>query len=367
MTAAAADIFTKDNLLRIILSGLTLTVVVLGLVWLLKFSPRGIRPRRKRLGAAVLAVFAGVILAVVLARIWRGQADWIDRCYDWLRSNEVYINIFWTVVATAAVTLLGRIAERAMVLRCEQLEDRHRVRRGAEWIRIAALIIVVGVIWFRGVELGIFLGVVGAGLALSMQEVLLCLAGWAIIIVKRPFDIGDRIEINGNVGDVIDIRVFQTTLLEVGNWVGADQSTGRLINVPNSAVFRGMNANYTKGFPFIWNELTVTVTFESDWNRAKEIILEQAEQEAEKIEEEVRNRIENMQKHYAIRYQHLTPIVYTSIVDHGVSLTLRHICPARKRRGTSHAITEGVLRAFDGEKKISLAYPTTRFYDATRE
>jgi small-conductance mechanosensitive channel len=128
-----------------------------------------------------------------------------------------------------------------------------------------------------------------------------------------------------------------------------------------------LNANYTKGFPFIWNEQTIVVTFESDWKRAKAIILQQAQEEAEKIETEVRRQIQTMQSEYAIRYRHLTPIVYTQIADQGVALTLRYLCPVRKRRGMAHAVNEGILEDFAREPDIELAYPTTRFYDAQRE
>ena len=186
-------------------------------------------------------------------------------------------------------------------------------------------------------------------------------------MIKKPFDVGDRIEISGLLGDVIDIRVFQTSVLEVGNWVGAEQSTGRILNVPNSAVFRGFNANYTQGFPFIWSEQTIVVTLESDWKRAKEIISKRAEEEADKIESEVRRQIEAMRGRYAIRYDHLRPTVYTHIADHGVALTLRYLCPARKRRGFAHLINEGILKDFAREDSITLAYPTTRFYDTFRE
>jgi small-conductance mechanosensitive channel len=252
--------------------------------------------------------------------------------------------------------------------RAADLEGKHKARRAVSWVKILVLVVCVAPIWVSGTQqLGLFFGFLGAGVALSLQETLLCIAGWMLIIVKKPFDVGDRIEISGLVGDVIDIRMFQTSVLEVGNWVGAEQSTGRILNIPNSAVFRGFNANYTKGFPFIWNEQTIVVTFESDWKRAKDIVAKQAQEEADKIEHEVRRQIEAMRERYAIRYAHLRPTVYTHIADHGVALTLRYLCPARERRATAHLINEGILEDFSRESTIELAYPTTRFYDAFRE
>ena len=309
-----------------------------------------------------------LVLAIVLAWIWRQRVDWLKGATGWLLANQVYANIVWTALLIAAVYFAGHVIERALQKGATDLVGKHKIRRAMTWIRAVVLAVGLVAIWISGAgQTGVFLGVIGAGIALSLQEVLLCVAGWALIIVKRPFDIGDRIEFSGNVGDVIDIRVFQTSLLEVGNWVGADQSTGRIINIPNSAVFRKLNANYTKGFPFIWNEQTIVVTFESDWKRAKEIILQQAQEESQKIEAEVRRQIEIMQSRYAIHYSHLTPIVYTHIADHGVALTLRYLCPVRRRRGMAHLVNEGILEDFAREPDIDLAYPTTRFFDACRE
>ena len=362
MTAAVTELFTRENIPRIIMSGISLAVVLVGLIWLLKFPPKGVRVGKTKLSAILVILFAGIILAVVLARIWREHADWVERCYTWLRSNEVYINIFWTIVATAVALLLGRIAEKTLIRRCEQLEDRHRVRRGVAWIRITTLIVLVGVIWFRGVELGIFLGVVGAGLALSMQEVLLCLAGWALIIVKRPFDIGDRIEINGNIGDVIDIRVFQITLLEVGNWVHADQSTGRVIHVPNGKVLTDPLVNYTKDFNFIWNELAVIITFESNWERAKSILSSIAVSVIADTSTDAREQLKKAAERYMIFFRNLTPIVYTRARENGVELTIRYLTHPRERRTTEHHLWEEILLRFAEHDDIRLAYPTIRYY-----
>jgi len=353
--------------LHLILSVIVAAVLVTGLVLIFRIFRRHKKTARSKWITVAISIIAVMVAVVMMAGIWRGRAEWVKEFYSWLRSNKVYVNIFWSLVVVMVVMVIFQLIQKAMLSRCEELEDRHRVRRGITWIRAAIIVFLVGIIWISSEDLGIFLGFIGAGLALSMQEVILCVAGWLLIIVKRPYDIGDRVEIDGRVGDVIDIRLFQTTLLEIGNWVNADQSTGRMVNMPNSAVFRKFTANYTKGFPFIWNELTIVITFESDWRRAKTIIYEQALSEAEKIEQEVQKKIEQMQKNYAIRYSNLTPIVYTGIADHGVALTLRYITPARKRRDTSHVIYEGILDAFAQEDRIDLAYPTTRFYDAAKE
>jgi small-conductance mechanosensitive channel len=231
------------------------------------------------------------------------------------------------------------------------------------WLGAAGFLVAVFFIWAGQIkDMGVFLGIVGAGLALSMGETLLCIAGWLLLIVRRPFDIGDRIEVDGRIGDVISYSVFQTTMLEVGNWVDADQSTGRLLIIPNSMIIRHALYNYTKGFPFVWNEFSAVVTFESDWARAKQIMLSNAQREDKKIENEVEARIAEMQARYAIRYSHLDPIVWTSIAEHGVRLTLRYLTPVRQRRAMIHRLSEAILTEFLKDPAIDFAYPTTRFF-----
>lgn len=359
--------FETQLMLPLMLSVLSLAVAAACYLWVKRRSEVKWGKTFKWENISFLVSLA-LLLIVVLTWIWRSHVAWLNDATEWFKANRVYANIIWTVLLIAIVYFMGNVIERALQRIATDLVAKHKIRRAMSWLRAVVLVVALIAIWVSGAgQMGVFLGVIGAGIALSLQEVLLCVAGWGVIIIKRPFDIGDRIEFSGHLGDVIDIRVFQTSLLEIGNWVGADQSTGRIINVPNSAVFRKLNANYTQGFPFIWNEQTIVVTFESNWKRAKEIILEQAQEEAQKIEAEVRRQIENMQSQYAIQYRHLTPIVYTHIADHGVALTLRYLCPVRKRRGMAHSVNEGILEDFASEPGIELAYPTTRFFDASRE
>ena len=98
------------------------------------------------------------------------------------------------------------------------------------------------------------------------------MVGWCFILIRQPFKVGDRIQIGKVAGDVIDIRFFNFQLNEIGNWVDADQSTGRIIHIPNGIVFTEPQANYTAGFQYIWNEIPVLVTFESDWKKAKQLL-----------------------------------------------------------------------------------------------
>ncbi len=245
--------------------------------------------------------------------------------------------------------------------RVKDIKARHIVRKNVFYIVTTCQIIVVFFIWIQNLNsITIFLGVAGAGLALALQEVILSVAGWLLILVRRPFEVGDRIELKGIKGDIIDIRMFQTSLLEIGNWVHADQSTGRIVNIPNSFVFKEANYNYSRGFEFIWNEIPILVTFESDWKRGRDVMIAHARKYAEGLEENVRRKIDAMRNRYMIYYGKLTPIVYVNIKDSGVELTLRYLTESKKRRFTQDQLCQAILEDFHNEPNVEFAYPTYR-------
>ena len=181
---------------------------------------------------------------------------------------------------------------------------------------------------------------------------------------------GDRIQIGQHAGDVIDVRIFKFTLMEIGNWVDADQSTGRVLHIPNGLVLSEIVSNYSRGFQYIWNELPVLVTFESNWKKAKTILQEIVTKHAQHSSEVAQKHIQEASRRFMIFYSVLTPTVYTSytsVAESGVLLTIRYLCEPRTRRGTSETIWEDVLHQFAAHKDIDFAYPTRRFYDNLRE
>ena len=112
------------------------------------------------------------------------------------------------------------------------------------------------------------LGILAAGLAFALQEVIGSIAGWVTIVTGRPFAIGDRIETGGIRGDVVDISVLRTTLMEIGNWLGGDHNTGRIVTVSNAFIFKEPLFNYSRHLHYVWDEIEVPITYESDWQQA---------------------------------------------------------------------------------------------------
>ena len=285
---------------------------------------------------------------------------------DWLQqrlglSPAVQMHLLVSALVIAGLWLLQKLVLAIVYRRVTDPWTRYRWRKTTTYVFIVVGILVVGREWLEGFKaLATFLGLVSAGIAIALKDPLVNLAGWAFIVWRRPFDVGDRIEIGGHKGDVIDQRLFQFTLNEIGGWVDADQSTGRIIHIPNGRIFTDPIANYDKGFKYIWNEVPVTVTYESNWKKAKEILTVVAFKHAEHLTAEAERDLLTASRQYFINYKKLTPIVYTSAVDSGVRLTMRYLIEPRRRRGTVSAIWEEILTEFAKCTDIDLAYPTTR-------
>ena len=272
-------------------------------------------------------------------------------------------NLIYTAAAFVLLFLFKLLTSRIVCRKMEDDKRRYHARKTITYVYTALLIAVLGSIWFQGMaSLSTFLGLASAGLAVALHDGIANIAGFFFIEARKPFRVGDRIQIDAYKGDVIDIRLFQFSIVEVGNWVDADQSTGRIIHVPNSLALKTPLSNYHIGFEYIWNEVPVLITFESDWKKAKSILLAIGKENAEYLSQGAQAQIRRAAKKYLIVAGALTPTVYTTVKDSGVLLTIRYLVDPRERRRTEQKVWEDILDAFSKEPNIDLAYPTTRFY-----
>ncbi|SMG15424.1 Small-conductance mechanosensitive channel [Marivirga sericea] len=281
----------------------------------------------------------------------------------WNINPDIQSKIFFSLLSIVILVILRFSALKLVFKNFKNAKERYLWKNGVKNIYYILLLIILVNIWIEKIDsIGTFLGLVSAGLAIALQLPIVNLASWLFIIIRKPFEVGDRIEIGDVAGDVIDIRFFQFTVNEIGNWVGADQSTGRIIHIPNGEVFKVSQANYNQGFSHIWLEMPVLVTFESNWRKAKTLLEEIINNHAEELSFSAKRKLLEASKKFMIFYSNLTPIVYTSVKDSGVELTIRFLSEPKKRRVTENGVWEEILDTFAKHQDIDFAYPTQRIY-----
>jgi small-conductance mechanosensitive channel len=275
--------------------------------------------------------------------------------------SPVVWHLILTIFVLAGYGLLQRIARRIIVRAVDDTKSRYQIARGTTYtLGVLALVLLLN-IWVQGITgLATYFGLLSAGMAIALQDPLTNFAGWLFILARRPFKVGDRIQLGDNRGDVVDIRMFRFIIMEVGNWVHADQSTGRILHIPNGLVFKNPVANYDEAFGYIWNELDVTVTFDSNWRRAKDVLTRTVTSHAERLSEDAKARIDEAADTFQIQSAQLTPVVFTSVVEQGVRLSMRYLCRARERRASSSEMWESILSELAKLSDVHLAFPTQR-------
>ncbi len=287
--------------------------------------------------------------------------DWVTEHLGITANTQA--KIIASVVAVAVLAISRWLILRSIRNRFEETWVEYRARKVATYTTTVVGLGVLAWIWIDAFnDLPTFLGLLSAGIAIALSDVLKNMAGWVYILSRRPFRVSDRIEIEGTKGDVVDIRLFRFSLMEVGNWVDAEQSTGRLIHIPNGTLFTQQVANYTEGFAYVWQETPVLFTFESNRVRARAIVEEAVRAHAPRIAQAAERRIRETARTYHIKIGALTPIVYLSVKDSGILLTARYLAAAREVRGVEAAIWERILSAIETDSSVELAYPTIRTY-----
>jgi small-conductance mechanosensitive channel len=229
---------------------------------------------------------------------------------------------------------------------------------------VAAVIVLVGIasIWFDNpARLASVIGIIGAGIAFAMQRVITAIAGYVVILRGKTFNVGDRIVMGGVRGDVIDLSFMQTRIMEMGQspkeqadapsmWVRSRQFTGRIVTVTNDKVFDEPVYNYTRDFPYIWDEINLPVKYGDDGNKAEQILLDAARRHAlgdEQVGEEETKRLKDQ---FGLDAGELNPRVYWRLTDNWLELTVRFLVPDHGVRPIKDAMSREILAGLTAAK-----------------
>lgn len=286
----------------------------------------------------------------------------IERIADALNLTAAQSQLLLTGVWLVSLALIRWIVLIVVHRRIDDPAVWYRTQKLLSYLITFVGLVVLASIWIQGSGIATYIGLITAGLAIALSDVLKNLAGWLFIVLRRPFRLGERIEIGEHKGDVIDIRAFRFTLFEVaGERVDAEQPTGRLLHVPNGLVFTEPLANFTEGFQYVWHEIPVLITFESNWEAAEQIISETIEElSPDESDTRAMDELRETMIEYKIGYMSTDPSVFLTVRDSGVLLTGRLLAEAHRLRQVEQSAWKSVLRAFAQHDDIALAYPTER-------
>lgn len=267
---------------------------------------------------------------------------------------DLISNLVFTAISAGVIFALRFVILQMLRRRPQNRTGFNRWRTNSAYLAVIVLCFLLLPIWVASLR-GILavLGIFGAGILIVSKEPIQNIIAWFYLMIRRPFEAGNRISIDGLVGDVFEIRLLDFSMIEVQTNENGGQSTGRIMHIPNGLIFTKYVANASKEFSFNWNEIKVCITKDSDWRKAEKILLEIAHQVLEQVEHSD-HRIQLSAAEYAIQYKRLTPVVYISFTSGQIVLTLRHLTEPRRTRILTDLIWREILTRFKTRKKIQL-------------
>ncbi len=236
------------------------------------------------------------------------------------------------VIGILCIHATFRVLEQTLPRRFGRADARYKVRKFVVFSGYLSILLFLAILFEdRLGRLSFAFGVAGAGVAVALQDVLASIAGAFSIGFSKLYAVGDRVQIGDTRGDVIDIGLLRTTLLETGNWVSKDLYNGRIVRIPNSTVLKGSVFNYSQGFHFIWDEIKVLLTTTSDFQLAKEMLLRVAKEAIGEYLVEAQTSWKAMSDNYQSTNPPLDPIVALVVNAGSLEFTVSYVVDYTKR------------------------------------
>jgi hypothetical protein len=274
-----------------------------------------------------------------------------------------YVPAIAKLLSSLAVVVVALVLSHAVhrVLRLRMRESPnlrtvYMLGRNAIFFLAAAIVLMI---WLgQGSSFSVAMGILGAGIAFASQETIGSFAGYLYVVLGSIYRIGDRVQIGDVTGDVLDIGMMRTTLMEIGEWVKAEQYTGRVVSIANRAVFTDPVLNYTQYWSYLWDEITLPITYASDWRRAEEIMLAHGSEYTLAFQATAEKQLRKMMERYPVHATSVEPSLYLVMTDNWIELTLRYVVDARERRSVKAQLHYELLTHFEQEPSITVASAT---------
>lgn len=265
-----------------------------------------------------------------------------------LLNNEIFTKTASIFFLFLIIYTLVKISQKAIFKIAKDNSSKYKFKKLINFI--GYLFFVFGILYIFNTKLsgiGTALGVAGAGIAFALQEVIVSIAGYVTVFSSNFYKVGDRVKLGGTKGDVIDIGLLRTTLMEIGDWVNGDLYNGKMVRVANSFVFKEPVYNYSGDFPFLWDEITIPIKTNGDYSFAKETFTKILEEEVGEFAKTSQVAWDKMIGTYSIENARVAPMVSMSFDENWITFTLRYVVDYKSRRGTKSVLFDKILSAIN--------------------
>lgn len=284
----------------------------------------------------------------------------LETINNWTEAYPFYNSLIKYIIWVVFVVLIIQFIRRFLRKKIADSNARYKSQKAVEIIGYLFLIIL-SIGYFTGniKDFTLAIGLFSAGIAFALQELFLSIAGSIYIFLIKVYKPGDRIEINKIKGDVIDIDSVYTTMMEIGEWVNSDNYTGRIVKISNAFVFKGPIYNYSKDFPFIWDEFNLPIKYGSDIELAKSIVTRIAIDTLSDFTKASEATWKDVVNKYYIEDAQVNPSLAITLTDNWIQLNLRYIVDYKKRRQTKNILNEKINDQINKtNEKVKLASVT---------
>ncbi|RXE55956.1 mechanosensitive ion channel protein MscS [Methanoculleus taiwanensis] len=297
-----------------------------------------------------LALLAGITVSFWLA----------DQIFPDISLEKLYLTFLAVTIIYLIFTVIRWIALRQI----REKKTRYSFKRTVSVLYYIIIIAVTVRIWIDTNYIFVAYGIIGAGIAIALQDLFKNFVGGILIFVSRIYTVGDRIELEETMGDVIDIGILNTTLLEIHErGVQGDQPTGRITTVPNGAILSSKSFNFTKDHSFIWDEISIPITYDTDWRRATELFLAIVTKETEEITLQAEREIARIGEKYYFPKKVVEPSIYLTLTDNWITFDIRYVTEVRTRRILKDELSRKLLEAVEESGYIAIATENIIVYE----
>lgn len=274
-----------------------------------------------------------------------------------LLENPLVKNAIILVILFVIIFLMVKIIKRMTMGLFKENNSRYHFKKLINFLGYVLFIIGLLIVFNDRLSgLGTALGVAGAGIAFALQEVIVSIAGYIAIFTSNFYRLGDRVQLGGIKGDVVDIGLLRTTLMEVGDWVDGDLYNGKMVRVANSFVFKEPVYNYSGDFPFLWDEIKIPIKTTGDYEYARTLFYDILKEQVGAFAHSSQEAWNKMIGIYKIENARVQPMVSMMFNESWITFTLRYVVDFKLRRATKTALFDKILSAIRAsEGKIQVA------------